>query len=96
MFVWDFRKNGKTYWLSLKNKGKRKMAQVLKNQIDFQWDEETGVWIATSKEIPGLILEHENKDILMKRAREAVPDLQALNEYVRNATPLDTVRSSSV
>ncbi len=55
----------------------------MKNQIDYQWDEEGGVWIATSKDIPGLILEDENKDILMKRVHEAVPELQALNEYIQ-------------
>lgn len=60
----------------------------MKNQIDFQWDEEARVWIATSKEIPGLILEHENKDMLLKRVREAIPGLQALNEYVRNGASL--------
>lgn len=60
----------------------------MKNWIDFQWDEEAKVWIATSKEIPGLILEHENKDILAERVRKAVPELQALNEYVQNSASL--------
>ena len=68
----------------------------MKNQIDYQWDEEGGVWIATSKDIPGLILEDENKDILMKRVHEAVPELQALNEYVQKDAPSDTARSSPV
>ncbi len=52
----------------------------MNNQIDFQWDKEAKVWIATSKDIPGLILEHENKDILMKRVREAITELQSYQQ----------------
>ncbi len=47
--------------------------------IDFQWDDEASVWIATSNEIPGLILESESLDTLMQRVLKAVPELIELN-----------------
>ena len=49
------------------------------DQIDYQWDEEAKVWIATSPDIPGLILEHENKEFLTDRIQKAVPELRTLN-----------------
>ncbi len=43
------------------------------------WDEEADVWIATSNDIPGLVLESGSLDVLMERIRFAVPDLLELN-----------------
>jgi len=39
------------------------------------WDEEAQVWIATSEDIPGLVLESGSLDVLMERARYAAPEL---------------------
>lgn len=39
------------------------------------WDDEARVWIATSEDIPGLILESGSADVLMERVRYAVPEL---------------------
>lgn len=47
--------------------------------IDFTWDAEASVWIATSKDIPGLVLESGSFDALLERTRFAVPELLALN-----------------
>lgn len=47
--------------------------------IDFAWDEDAGVWIATSNDIPGLVLESGSFDALLERTRIAVPDLLSLN-----------------
>ena len=47
--------------------------------INFAWDEEAGVWIATSDDIPGLVLESGSFDALLERVRFAVPELLALN-----------------
>jgi hypothetical protein len=44
------------------------------------WDEEAHVWIATSDEIPGLILEHGSLDALIERVRFAAPEILLLNE----------------
>ena len=47
--------------------------------IKFTWDDEASVWIATSNDIPGLILESGSFDALLERTRYAVPELLALN-----------------
>ena len=47
--------------------------------INLTWDEEAGVWIATSDDIPGLVLESGSFDALLERIRFAVPELLALN-----------------
>ena len=47
--------------------------------INFTWDNESGVWIATSNDIPGLVLESGSFDALLERTRFAVPELLELN-----------------
>lgn len=47
--------------------------------IKLTWDNEADVWIATSNDIPGLILESGSFDALLERVRFAVPELLALN-----------------
>ena len=47
--------------------------------IRFIWDCDTGVWIATSDDVPGLVLESGSFDALVERVRFAVPELLELN-----------------
>ena len=47
--------------------------------ITFTWDDEASVWIAESRDLPGLILESGSLDALMERVKFAVPDLLELN-----------------
>lgn len=47
--------------------------------IRLTWDSEANVWIATSDDIPGLILESGSFDALLERSRTAIPELLALN-----------------
>lgn len=47
--------------------------------ITFTWDAEANVWIATSNDIPGLVLESGSFDALLERTRFAIPELLALN-----------------
>ncbi len=47
--------------------------------VKFTWDNEAGVWIATSDDIPGLVLESGSFDALLERTRLAVPELLELN-----------------
>ena len=51
------------------------------NNIDFYWDQEAFVWIATSKDVPGLVLESDSYDVLLEKVRFAVPELLELNGY---------------
>ncbi len=47
--------------------------------ITFTWDDESSVWIATSNDIPGLVLESGSFDALLERTRYAIPELLELN-----------------
>jgi len=47
--------------------------------ITLTWDGEAAVWIATSNDIPGLVLESGSLDALIERVRFAAPELLELN-----------------
>ena len=48
-------------------------------KIKFAWDDEAAVWIATSDDVPGLVLESCSFDALVERVRHAIPELLELN-----------------
>ena len=56
------------------------MDAELKCAVDFIWDEESSVWIATSEDVEGLVLEGGSLDALIERVRHAVPELLELNK----------------
>ena len=58
-------------------------------EVLFTWDDEAGVWIATSEDIHGLILEHESFDVLINRVRLAIPELLAFEKPVATGISLD-------
>lgn len=58
----------------------------MERNVTFTWDDEADVWIATSKDIPGLVLESGSFDTLIERVRFAIPELLALNSS--NGQPL--------
>lgn len=47
--------------------------------VTLTWDDEADVWIATSKDIPGLVLESGSFDALIERVRFAIPELLEIN-----------------
>ena len=47
--------------------------------IQLDWDDEAKVWLATSEDIPGLILEDESADKLIQRIILAAPEIIELN-----------------
>ena len=53
--------------------------------INFTWDNEAAVWIAASDDIPGLVLESESFNTLIKHTRSAIPELLELNK-IKNTT----------
>lgn len=61
-------------------------------KVTFTWDDEAGVWIATSNDIPGLVLESGSFDALIERVRFAVPELLELNSS--NSQPLSLTFTS--
>lgn len=61
-------------------------------KVTFTWDDEASVWIATSKDIPGLVLESGSFDALIERVRFAVPELLELDDS--NNQPLSLTFTS--
>ena len=59
----------------------------MKYIVNIIWDDETSVWIATSEDIPGLVLEACSFDALLERICFAVPELLELNHS--KSSPLD-------
>ena len=48
-------------------------------KIDLTWDSEASVWVATSDDVPGLVLESGSFDALIERLKYTVPELLELN-----------------
>ena len=55
----------------------------MKYEIRINWDDEAGVWYATSDDVPGLVLESGSFDALVERVRHAIPELLELNRETR-------------
>lgn len=53
-------------------------------KIQLLWDNEASVWIATSPDVPGLVLESGSFDALIERVRYAILELLEMN---RQKTP---------
>ena len=49
--------------------------------VKLSWDPDAAVWVATSEDIPGLVLESGSFDALIERVRFAAPELLALNGH---------------
>ena len=47
--------------------------------ILMTWDQDAAVWVATSDDVPGLVLESGSFDALIERVKYAVPELMELN-----------------
>ena len=47
--------------------------------VKMTWDDEAAVWIATSDDVPGLVMESGSLDALMERVRFAIHELLQLN-----------------
>lgn len=56
-------------------------------EIHAQWDDEASVWYATSEDVPGLCVEADTFDNLVKVATELTPELLELNR-VQIAEPI--------
>jgi predicted RNase H-like HicB family nuclease len=48
-------------------------------QIEAEWDDEAGVWVVSSDDIPGLVTEAETIEEVTRKLLEIVPDLLELN-----------------
>ena len=52
---------------------------IMEYKIQLLWDNEASVWVATSPDVPGLVLESGSFDALIERVRYAIPELLELN-----------------
>lgn len=50
--------------------------------VNFIWDEEACVWVATSEDVPGLVLESGSFDALVELVHFAIPELLGMSEVV--------------
>ncbi|MDR1059972.1 MAG: DUF1902 domain-containing protein [Clostridiales bacterium] len=75
--------------MKMKQKFSRRELSVLAGNkaeyiVNLVWDGEAAVWVATSEDIPGLVLESGSLDALMERVRFAIPELLELNGNAEN------------
>ena len=47
--------------------------------VHARWDDEAGVWVAESDEVPGLITEAETLELLAAKLEGLIPELLELN-----------------
>ena len=52
--------------------------------INLKWDNEADAWIATSKDVPGLVMESGSFDALIDRVRFTIPELIEFNKIGRS------------
>ena len=50
--------------------------------VTAQWDDEAKVWVATSKDIPGLVTEASSLDALLARVLAVAPELLEDNGHL--------------
>ena len=65
----------------MRNISKRFKSSHLKAyyRVNMIWDSEANVWVATSDDVPGLVLESDSFDTLISRVKDAIPELLKLN-----------------
>ena len=53
-------------------------------EVRAQWDEEAGVWVAESEDVPGLVAEADSPNLLALKLRTLIPELLELNGVPNN------------
>ncbi len=54
---------------------------IMSYRVKMLWDAEANVWVATSEDVPGLVLESGSFDALLERIKYAIPELIELNGF---------------
>jgi hypothetical protein len=63
------------------------MSSIKEYLVRLDWDDVAAAWIATSDDIPGLVLESGSLDALIERVRFAAPELLELNGTTPGVIP---------
>ncbi len=58
--------------------------------IQATWDDEAGVWVAESEDVPGLVTEAATVEELARKLRTMVPELLALNRHLLDSDDTDS------
>lgn len=66
---------------------------VKEYHMDATWDPDAQVWTATSPDVPGLVVESDTLEDLVKEAKAIVPDLLELNCGVKGPADISLVVS---
>ncbi|MDR1192076.1 MAG: DUF1902 domain-containing protein [Verrucomicrobiales bacterium] len=62
----------------------------MKYQINLTWDKDAAVWVATSDDLAGLVLESGSLDALIEQVKNAAAELLALNSATRQRAQILT------
>ena len=57
-------------------------------KVLLTWDRDASMWVATSDDVPGLVLESNSYDALIEKVKVAIPELLELNKK----EPLKTIQ----
>lgn len=49
--------------------------------VNATWDDEAGVFVATSDDVPGLVTEAETRDQLVQKLKVMIPEMLDANGY---------------
>ena len=60
------------------------MSNSAKIEVRAFWDDEAGVWVAESEQVPGLVTEAETVELLAAKLQTLIPELLELNGLGRN------------
>lgn len=61
--------------LILKHVNESGILGIMNYNVKLTWDSEASVWIATSDDVPGLVLESDSYDALIEKVKIAIPEL---------------------
>lgn len=59
--------------------------------VNLLWDSEANVWVATSDDIQGLVLESNSYDALIEKVKTAVYELLELNGQLSDAKTINFI-----
>lgn len=62
----------------------------MKYNINLSWDNDSSVWIATSEDVKGLVLESGSIDALIERVKINIPILLSMNAQ-KQEDPLSVI-----
>lgn len=51
------------------------MSDKRKFRIDAQWDKDAEIWVATSRDVPGLVIQARTDDEVVRKLRLVIPSL---------------------